>query len=77
MHFLFNTSVTNKCDMCNQVDSVHHYLFECSKYTKERNKFKEILGIDTLTPTAIFSENSSKIYLLIDFVKSTNMFNQI
>ena len=68
---------TNLCEVCGQLDSVAHYILECTKYTAERNILKEKLEIDEFTLGNILCKDSNKVHALIDYVKSTNMYHQI
>ena len=73
--FLFKAAITNKCNTCNKIDNVHHYLFECVKHTKDRKKFMEKLGAETLTYATIF--DNSNVHTLLEYVKHTGMLNKL
>ena len=61
------------CSVCNQPDTVQHYIFDCLKHTRERNTLQEKLEVDILTPSVIFCNKDNVIYLLLEYVKATNM----
>jgi hypothetical protein len=60
------------CDVCGVRLTVKHILSECLKYEQDRQR----IGIDTSLDTALGPETEDNIKML-DFLKSTNLFNSI
>ncbi|KAL4097757.1 hypothetical protein QTP88_022479 [Uroleucon formosanum] len=60
------------CDVCGVRLTVKHIISECLKYEQDRQR----IGIDTLLDTALGPETEDNIKML-DFLKSTNLFNSI
>ena len=70
-HFI-NKRPHNKCLICNNVDSVGHYLLFCKKFDKERKELKENLKVEDLSIKIILKPQNAQH--LISYVKSTKMY---
>lgn len=58
------------CPHCTQCETVHHFLLQCPKYTRQRNYLRMAVGFDNMTLHALLTKRDLLKYL-IHYVKST------
>ncbi|KIM57554.1 hypothetical protein SCLCIDRAFT_43817, partial [Scleroderma citrinum Foug A] len=65
-------SITASCLQCegDQMETVHHYLFDCPRYDRERHVLQQKLGHNTLSTAHLLSEKTAQ-QALFRFIDST------
>jgi len=66
-------STTPECLQCgdNQIETVHHYLFDCPRYNRERHVLRQKLGRSTSSTSYLLSEKAAQqaLFRYIDNTK--------